>query len=484
MNITLEELWWLLPLLIVTAAVVLAMLAVAVRRHHGLTAGIVAAGLAGAAVAAAVMMGWEPRQVTPLLVVDGYSLFFTILCCLAALGVAAQSVPYLRDLDDRREEYHLLLGMATIGALVMAGSNHFAGALLGLETLSMSLYGMLAYPLHAARPAKHPLESAVKYLVLSAVATAFILFGMALVYAQTGSLGFAGLPSATGTDAGLTAAAVLLIVAGVAFKLSLAPFHLWTPDVYEGAPAPAAACLATVGKAAAAALLLRLLLDAGALRSGPAAAALAALAGASMLIGNLLALRQENVKRILGYSSIAHMGYLLVAFVAGGRSSGAAAVEAAAFYLAAYVVTTIGAFGVVSLVSSSARELDAVSDYRGLFWRSPWAAAVFTAMLLSLAGIPLTVGFIGKFYLFYAAVETGLWALLAALVVGSGIGLYYYLRIVYQMTLPPAPDDGAGPGGAPAVPWTALGLAFLLVLALGVWPAPLMSLVESLSARF
>ncbi len=481
MNIALEDLWWLLPLLIVASAVVLAMLAVAVRRHHGLTAGIVAAGLAGAAAAAAAMTGWEPRQVTPLLAVDGYSLFFSVLCCLAALAVAAQSFPYLRELDDRPEEFHLLLGMAVVGALVMAGSNHFAGALLGLETLSMSLYGMLAYPLHTDRPAKHPLESAVKYLVLSAVATAFILFGMALLYAQTGTLSFAGLPAAAGADAGLAAASVLLIVAGVAFKLSLAPFHLWTPDVYEGAPAPAAACLATVGKAAAAALLLRLLLDAGAIRVGSANAVLAA---ASMLVGNLLALQQENVKRILAYSSIAHMGYLLVAFVAGGRSSGAAAVEAATFYLAAYVVTSVGAFGVVSLASSSARELDAVSDYRGLFWRSPWTAAVFTAMLLSLAGIPLTVGFIGKFYLFYAAVESGLWALLAALVVGSGIGLYYYLRIVYQMTLPPAPDGDAWPGRGGAVPWTALGLAFLLVLALGVWPAPLMSLVESLSVRF
>lgn len=479
MNITPEALWRLLPLLIVTGAVVLAMLAVAVRRSHALTAGIVAAGLAAAAAAAALMMGPEPTQATPLLIVDDHSLFFSALCCLAALAVSAQSFPYLRDLGGRREEYHLLLGMATIGALVMVAGNHFASALLGLETLSMSLYGMLAYPLHAERPAKHPLESAVKYLVLSAVATTFILFGMALAYAQTGSLGFAGLPS--GADAGLAATSLLLIVAGVAFKLSLAPFHIWTPDVYEGAPAPAAAYLATVGKAAAAVLLLRLLRDAEALRIGSVTAVLSALAGASMLVGNLLALLQENVKRVLAYSSIAHMGYLLVAFVAAARAPGSAPVEAVTFYLVAYVVTSLGAFGVVSLASSSARELDAVSDYRGLFWRSPWTAAVFTAMLLSLAGIPLTAGFIGKFYLFYAGVETGLWALVAALVAGSGIGLYYYLRIVYQMTLPAAPEDGGA--AAPAGAWAALGLALLLVLALGVWPAPLMSLVESLSAR-
>ena len=224
-------------------------------------------------------------------------------------------------------------------------------------------------------------------------------------------------------------------MAGLGFKLSLVPFHLWTPDVYEGAPAPITAFIATVSKGAVFVLLLRYFISTNSYTYTPLLNVFSVIAGLSILVGNLLALLQNNVKRMLAYSSIAHMGYLLVAFIAGGSITPVLVVETVTFYLLAYFITTIGAFGVVSVLSTQQTEADDISFYRGLFWRRPWLAATFTLMLLSLAGIPLTAGFIGKFYIFTSAADGRLWGLLLAIIVGSGLGLYYYLRIIVVMSM-------------------------------------------------
>ncbi len=392
----------LLPLLIVTATSVIAMLMIGIRRSYIATGSITITGLLAATLVAVSMMDWTNQQVTPLLIIDQYSLLFTVVVCASAMVLAVLSFPYFFELDDQREEYFLLLTVATIGAIVMVSSNHFVSTVLGLETLSMSLYGMIAYPLHSAKSAKFPLEASVKYLVLSAAASGFILFGMALIYAQTGTLSFASVTElpAAGLGDGYTIVALLMVVSGMAFKLSLAPFHMWTPDVYEGAPLPATAYLATIGKAAMFVVLLRFMQISDALSFDSMVTVLALIAAASMLAGNLLALLQDNLKRILAYSSIAHMGYLMLALIAGHYVTGTIAVEAITFYLIAYVIMSLGAFGVASVISSSEKEFDSIKEYRGLFWRNPLLAATFIAMLLSLAGIPLTVGFIGKFYIF------------------------------------------------------------------------------------
>jgi len=453
-------------------------------------------GLLLATIVAAAMLPYTNQQVTPLLIVDQYSLFFTLVICALAVFIAILSFPYLFRLNDAKEEYYLLLTVATVGAIIMVSSNHFISTILGLETLSMALYGMVAYPLHCKESAKYPLEAAVKYLVLSAVATSFILFGMALLYAKTGSLAFSNVATAQELEAGATyigamqslsdnytIIALLLIIAGIAFKLSLAPFHMWTPDVYEGSPLPATAYLATVGKAAMFVVLLRFLEISDALAFDSVLTAFALVASLSILVGNLLALLQDNLKRILAYSSIAHMGYLLIAVIASQYVAGTISVEAVTFYLVAYVIMTLGAFGVASVISSSEKEFDEVSDYRGLFWREPWLAGIFTAMLLSLAGIPLTVGFIGKFYLVLAGVESGLWVLLGVLVVGSGISLYYYLRIVYRMLLPQREAFAYREAGIESLSsYGVLALLLLLLVVLGIYPTPLMTLIQSVAA--
>ncbi|MFK7864086.1 MAG: NADH-quinone oxidoreductase subunit N [Pseudohongiellaceae bacterium] len=475
----------LLPLIIVSLTVVVAMVTIGIRRSFIASAAITILGLLIAIVAASTLLPTANQQITPLMIVDEYSLLFTIVACVASLFIAIFSFPYFFKLDDHKEEFFLLLGLATVGVIVMVSSNHFVSTVLGLETLSMSLYGMLAYPVHSKAAANFPLEAAVKYLILSAAASGFILFGMALIYAQTGSLSYVVLSeidSATGLGEGLTTAALLMVIIGMAFKLSLAPFHLWTPDVYEGAPLPATAYLATVGKMAMAVVLLRFLTTTDGMAVGSTTVVFSVVAVTSILLGNILALQQENIKRILAFSSIAHMGYLLIAILAGYSVADGISIEAVSFYLIAYVVMSLGAFAVLSVVSSSEHEIESVVDYQGLFWRSPVLATIFIAMLLSLAGIPLTVGFIGKFYIFYAGVESSLWWPLAALVIGSGVGLYYYLRIVYRM-LQPIDEQRTNvfpiAGIESLSSYGVVGLLFLLLLFLGVYPAPLMALIES-----
>lgn len=485
---TFNDLIPLLPLLIVSTTAVVAMLLIAIRRNYVATAAVSITGLLVAAITAVIMMPGTNEQVTPLLVIDQYSLFFTAVICALAMFIAIFSFPYLLNLDDTREEYYLLLVVATIGAIVMVSSNHFVSTVLGLETLSMSLYGMLAYPLHSKKSAKYPLEAAVKYLVLSAVSSGLLLFGMALVYAQTGTLAFSSLvvmenAAVTGLGDSYSIVALLLIISGMAFKLSLAPFHIWTPDVYEGAPLPATSYLATIGKAAMFVVLLRFVEASEALSFGSVVTVFSLLAVLSILAGNLLALLQDNLKRILAYSSIAHMGYLLIAVIASYFAEGTISVEAVTFYLLAYVIMTLGAFGVASVLSCSEKELDVISDYQGLFWRQPWLATIFTGMLLSLAGIPLTVGFIGKFYIFMAGVASALWVLLAVLIVGSGIGLYYYLRIIYRMLLPIEESPEIRVTGIESISsYGVLVILFFLLLFLGVYPAPIMTLIETISA--
>tara|TARA_B110000858_G_scaffold198463_1_gene265313 strand:+ start:11998 stop:13461 length:1464 start_codon:yes stop_codon:yes gene_type:complete len=480
-----DDLLPLMPLLIVTATSVMAMLMIGIRRSYIGTGFIAITGLLLATLVAASMMSWTNQQVTPLLIIDQYSLLFTVVVCASAMALAILGFPYFFELDDEREEYFLLLTVATIGAIVMVSSNHFVSTVLGLETLSMSLYGMIAYPLHSAKSAKPPLEASVKYLVLSAAASGFILFGMALIYAQTGTLSFASVTElpAAGLGDGYSIVALLMVVSGMAFKLSLAPFHMWTPDVYEGAPLPATAYLATIGKAAMFVVLLRFVQISEALSFDSMVIVFTLIAVASMLAGNLLALLQSNLKRILAYSSIAHMGYLLLALIASHYVTGTIAVEAISFYLIAYVVMSLGAFGVASVISSSEKEFDSIKEYRGLFWRNPWLASAFIAMLLSLAGIPLTVGFIGKFYIFLSGVEAGLWVLLGVLVLGSGIGLYYYLRIIYLMLMPEKHSQPYRISGAEAVSsYAVIAILLFLLLLFGVYPAPIMSIVATASA--
>ncbi len=473
----------LLPYLVLAAAAVVLLLVIAAHRSHTASAGICILGLALAFAALFVAARLAPRSVTPLLRIDGYALFYTGLVLLAALAVALLSYGYLRARDTQpREEYYVLLLLATLGATVIVASQHFAAFFLGLETLSISLFGLIGYP----RLQRPPAEAGIKYLILSSMSSALLLFGIALLYNDFGTLSFAALtrPGALGTAtlrdlSALTGIALVLV--GIGFKLSVVPFHLWAPDIYQGAPAPVTGFVAVVSKCAVLALLLRYFLATRAFDAGTLTLLITLIAVLSILTGNLLALLQDNVKRLLAYSSIAHMGYVLVAFLAGGTL----AVEAVSAYLVAYAVSTLGAFAIVGLLSrpDEPHDAESLSAYRGLFWRRPALALVFTAMLLSLAGIPLTLGFIAKFYAVVAGVGAHLTAAVTALIVGSIIGLFYYLRVIVALIQTPTVAVERTAGATERVGSAVVAALLVVLVVFGVYPAPLVSLIQSTAGR-
>jgi len=457
------------PIIMLAGTAAAVMLLIALRRNHGATAALTTTGLAASLAVLLIAARVAPRQVTPLFTIDPFAIFFTGLILGATIVSVLLAYGYMERLSGLQEEFYLLLVVAALGSVVLVASRHFASFFLGLEILSVSLYALVAY----TRSRVFSIEAGIKYLVLAAVSSAFMLYGTALIYADQGSLDFVRIAELIqkfhGNDLSMTLlAGTGLVIVAVGFKLAVVPFHMWTPDIYQGAPAPVTGFVASVSKGAMAALLVRLFAPIDLHHCAAMFGIFAGFAVASMLAGNLLALMQANVKRMLAYSSIAHMGYLLVAFLVGGRF----AVSAVAFYITAYCIGILGCFGVISLLSDKDRDADSMEDFRGLFFTRPWLAAVFTAMLFSLAGIPMTAGFIAKFYVAAAGIKDALWLLVIVLVLTSGVGLFYYLRVIIIMY-------ERKPAGAPAplslhVPDAPgnIALAFLLIclLWLGIVP--------------
>jgi NADH-quinone oxidoreductase subunit N len=462
----------LLPLITIAATAIVVMIAIAIRRNHKASVVISLLGVSAALAGLPLSASAAPRQITSLLVLDSYSrLYMAIL--LGAVGfVFMFAYDYLKRRQERPEEFYLLVLLATTGAMVLVVSRNFASFFLGLELLSVALYSLIAY----VRTESASIEAGIKYLILAASSSSILLFGLALIYAGSGSMElsqFAAVVTRTsGPPNTFLLIGLMLVLTGVGFKLAVVPFQLWTPDVYQGAPLPVTAFIATVSKAGMFAFLLRWfhVHDVGV--AGAPGLVLTIIAIASMLTGNLLALAQTNVKRILAFSSIAHMGYLLVALLAGG-SLGA---PAATYYLIAYAATILGAFGLMTVLSGPRYEAASIDDYRGLFWKRPLVAGAFTTTLLSLAGIPITAGFLGKFYVIAAGASQSRWVLLFTLVASSTIGLFYYLRVIVAMySQPEGPGLEAESSTRPLPLPATLALAALtgLIFLLGVYPAPL-----------
>ncbi|MGM8898560.1 MULTISPECIES: NADH-quinone oxidoreductase subunit N [unclassified Psychrobacter] len=438
-DITMNDLMGLMPYAPIIAVVVttlLAMIAITIKRSHVITGTITVTGLnVGLFILLAQIGGVvDSRYALPsaeqLFVIDNFAQFNMVVIFICALACCTLAYAYLANLKDNKDELYLLMLVSTTGALLMVSAQHMAAFFMSLELLSIPLYGLLSYTFLRNRS----LESGLKYLVLSATASATLLMGMAFIYAQVGSLAFKPISLVLGDifESPLLILGTALMMFGIAFKLSAAPFHMWTPDVYEGAPAPIATYLASVSKVAMMALAVRFLIDTALLALPSVQILIMVMATLSILVGNLLAVRQTNLKRLLGYSSIAHMGYVLIVIV----SIGSAADSITSMYMAVYAFTSIGAFGVVTLMSSPYRlagEADELIHYQGLFWRRPVLTAVMTIMMLSLAGIPLTAGFITKLFAILAAVQGTNWFLAAMIVLGSAIGLFYYLRVMLTL---------------------------------------------------
>ena len=450
----------LLPSLIVFGAGVLVLLLDLLpprsKEHLG---GVALAGLVAALLSAIPLWNRDSRAFRDMVLLDNYALFFHVVICYASALAVLLSIDYLRRNGVESGEYYALLLFSTTGMMLLASAGDLLVVFLGIELMSLSLYVLAG--LFKLRLASG--EASMKYFLLGAFATSFLLYGIALIYGATGSTNFdriAAAAAARPRDALVTIGLSLLLV-GFGFKISSVPFHMWAPDVYEGAPTSVTA-------------LIRVLTVALRAAQPDWSVLLWAVAAVTMTVGNVIAIAQSNLKRMLAYSSIAHVGYMLVGLVAGGVS-GAGAVL---FYLLAYTFTTAGAFGAILLVErSDDGEAVEVGDYAGLARRHPVLAATLGLFLLSLIGIPPLAGFVGKFYLFGSAVRAGYVWLTVLGVLNSAIAAYYYLRVIVYMYMrePEGADVRLVPSFAGGV---ALAIAVIGIVLLGVMPAPFADLAQ------
>lgn len=440
---------------------------------------LLALSMAAAVCAGVSALDPNPVSPTPMILAGGLSSFFAGLIAAVTILTLLLVHRYAITRGFAGDALYGLLPWSALGMLLTATAGNWVMLLVGIELLSLCLYALIALrrddPLAA--------EAALKYFLPGAAALAILLFGIGLIYAGTGQLGLiASLSALAGEAASPTAmAGLVLALVGIGFKLSLAPVHIWTPDVYQGAPAPVAAFLSTGSKAAVAAALLRLSLAAGPEQAAVLDPVLMAVAALSMAVGNITALCQTSVKRILAYSAIAQMGYVALAALA-VRAGGA---QAAMFYLGAYVVMELGAFGAVGLLSESSTggmgDRDSVDAYQGLGYSHPWRAGLLALCLLSLAGLPPTAGFVGKFVVFEAALKAGYGYLAVFGILMAVAALFYYLRIVAALYMRAGeetfPSRAVGSGPAALACAVIVGLVFWL----GVFPSPFLELIARLT---
>ena len=391
--------------------------------------------------------------------VDTFSVFFHVVILLVALVVVLSSFDYLEVQRIKAGEYYALILFAAVGMMLMTSAIELVLIFIALEISSISTYVLAGFRRRAAESA----ESSLKYFLLGSFATAFFLYGVAMVFGATGTTNVYRIAEVLTTQHSvLVYLAVALMFVGLGFKVASAPFHVWTPDVYEGAPAPVVGFMSTGPKAAAFAVLLRVLFATGA----PGWFWLVWISAAlSMTIGNIGALVQNNVKRLLAYSSIAHAGYLLVAFAA-ARTTG---ISAAIFYAASYAAMNVGAFAIVAHLSGKGERYVTLEDYSGLGRRSPMIAAMLTIFLISLIGIPITGGFFAKFYVFSAALQSNLVGLTIIGVLNSAVAAYYYLRVIIYMYMRDERIE-APVARIPASLGAAIAISLVATIYLGVLP--------------
>lgn len=463
----------LLPLLVVASAPIIMMLTITVSRNFKVTYVFSVVMFLAAIASLFVVAPSIPCKQEPLLIMDGFSLLLLGVIFGVSLLITIISYLYFKNHVGEREEYFIILFIATLGASILVMANHFVTFFLGLETLSISLYVLIAY----LKYRDYSIEAGVKFLVIASVATAFLLFGMALIYAGTGEMSFMGVASAfcEGEVSPVLIAGFMMMLAGIGFKLALVPFHMWTPDIYHGAPAPVSTFIATVSKGAVLAVFIRFFSTIHGYSNDILIVLISFIAILSMFAGNLLALKQSNFKRLLAYSSIAHMGYLMITLLTGTVYG----VQAAVFYLVSYMITTLGAFGTISILSVCERDAEDIEDLKGMFWKNPRIAVVLSLTLLSLAGIPLTAGFMAKFYLVLEGVREGFWILAFSLVINSVISLFYYLKVIKTMF---TPSDSARYFGLPPAGSLVLGIVVIGILFLGLLPSFLTEIINSFLA--
>jgi NADH-quinone oxidoreductase subunit N len=410
---------------------------------------------------------------------DAFSVFFHVLICGIVLVALLLSLDTLPANQHHHGEYFALITFGAVGMCLLTSAVELLVVFIALEISSISTYILAGYRKHTG---KSP-EAAIKYFLLGSFATGFLLYGVAMIFGATGTTQINDIatliPAAKSPSLVVISLALLLV--GILFKVSAAPFHVWTPDVYEGAPSPVVALMSTAPKAAAFALLIRVVYGSFPTLKPVWLPLLWVVAVLSMTVGNLAALRQDNVKRMLAYSSIAHAGYLLAAFAGLGVTGGAAA----AFYTAAYAAMNVGIFAVVTIVSGYDERLPLIQDFRGLIYRSPVLASLLLFFLLSLIGIPFTGGFFGKFYSFSTALQGGAVWLGVIGLINSGLAAAYYLKLAISVVQAPVPGTAQSSGPQPGfAAMAALAFAAIATLLLGIAPGRVLGAARSAADTF
>jgi NADH-quinone oxidoreductase subunit N len=447
------------------------------REMKGRLAWLGLVGVLAAACLTFYLWGGTGGALQDMLVADGYALFLNLVVLTAAALAILFSVEYAQRTGLAQGEYYTLLLLSTAGMMLMAAAVNFMTIFLALEILSIALYVLVGLN----RSDRRSGEAALKYFLLGAFASGFLVYGMALIYGQAGTTSLEGVRAYVVSRAGEFPATLTvglgLMIAGFAFKVALVPFQMWTPDVYQGAPTSVTAFMSVGAKVAGLAALGRVALYAFSELWGDWVWVLVVLSTLTMTVGNLSALRQTNLKRMLAYSSIAHAGYILVG-VAAGNQAGASAVL---FYLFGYAFMNVGAFAVIIAVGrfeGTAGAGETLDDFSGLAGRKPWLAVTMALFMLSLAGMPPLVGFLGKLYVFGAAVEANLIWLAVIGVINSVISAYYYLRVIVVMYMLESSEFEAGPSLVSPALQVGVGLASVAIVVVGLWPAPILNLAQ------
>jgi NADH-quinone oxidoreductase subunit N len=475
LEVTLLDFYTMLPMLILAVGGMALMLIDLVlkpqHKHYGAWLAVVAFAAAGAASWA--LLGQSGTAFSGMLVVDSYAQVLGLVAIGAGLLTVLTSINYLRDRGLARNEYYVLLLFSVGGMVMMAAAHNLIIVFIALELLSIPLYVLAGF----ARPDTASEEAALKYFLLGAFASGFLLFGIAMMYGAMGTTDLAKIAakvSTVGASPMLLFGAALILV-GLGFKVAVVPFHMWTPDVYEGAPTPITGFMSVGAKAAGFAALLRVFVYALGSIQADWVTLVSIISAVTMIVGSVAAIAQTNLKRMLAYSSIASAGYILIGVAAGNQIG----VYGALFYLVAYLFTNLGAFAVLTTMARRGLEDQSYKTYRGLYQRSPGLAIMMMIFMLSLAGIPLTGGFIGKYLLFASAVEAGLNVLAVIAVLTSVIAAFFYLRVIVDMFMrDPEPGYDAQPVGYRPLNFT-VGLAAVGVLVLGIVPGVVITLVQN-----
>ena len=427
------NLYVILPLLILTLWACALLLVDLFIKNKGITALLAALGLALSLGFALAQIGMTGTSFNNMVVIDGFSTFVDALLLVSGLFSIALAYGYLKRMGIERGEYYTLLLFSIAGMLLMAQASDLIIVFLALEMLSIPLYALAAFD----RPKVNSEEAGLKYFLLGAFATGFIVYGIALVFGATGTTSLSAIVSAASkgtTNILLLTIGSALILVALGFKIAAVPFHMWTPDVYQGAPSSVTAFMAAGAKIAGFAALLRVFALAFPSIASDLTPILAVISALTMIVGNLIAVAQTNIKRLLAYSSIAHAGYILMAFVPYGQPKVVAiSIAAGLFYLVSYALTNFGAWAVVIALEKTEGKGLEISDYAGLGRKYPALAAAMTVFMLSLTGIPPTLGFVGKFYLFRAVINGQFYLLAVIGVLTTLISAYYYLRVVVTM---------------------------------------------------